>query len=156
MKVLVLHGPNLNLLGEREPEVYGTLTLDQIDQRILDHAASLNVEVRTARSNVEGELVTLIQDARSWAAGIVLNPGGYAHTSVAIRDAVAAIDVPVIEVHLSNPSAREEFRHTDLVGGACAGVISGFGWRSYALALDALSGLGNEADSGSGPGRPRK
>ena len=109
-----------------------------------------------ARSNVEGELVTLIQDARSWAAGIVLNPGGYSHTSVAIRDAVAAIDVPVIEVHLSNPSAREEFRHTDLVGGACAGVISGFGWRSYALALDALSGLGNEADSGSGPGRPRK
>ena len=138
MKVLVLHGPNLNLLGEREPEVYGTLTLDQIDQRILDHAASLNVEVRTARSNVEGELVTLIQDARSWAAGIVLNPGGYAHTSVAIRDAVAAIDVPVIEVHLSNPSAREEFRHLDLVAGAALGAVAGFGWRSYLLALEGL------------------
>jgi 3-dehydroquinate dehydratase-2 len=142
MKVLVLHGPNLNLLGEREPEVYGDLTLEEIDERIRAHAHTLGVEVRTAQSNVEGELVTLIQDARSWAAGIVLNPGGYSHTSVAIRDAVAAVGVPVIEVHLSNPGAREEFRHTDLVGGACAGVIAGLGWRSYALALEALAHQG--------------
>ena len=138
MNVLVLHGPNLNLLGEREPEVYGRLTLDEVDRRIASRAAELSVAVRSEQSNVEGELVTLIQDARRWADGILINPGGYSHTSVAIRDAVAAVDVPTIEVHLSNPAAREEFRRTDVVATACAGVVAGFGWRSYVVALEAL------------------
>jgi 3-dehydroquinate dehydratase II len=140
MKVLVLHGPNLNLLGMREPQIYGTLTLDQIDEFIRQRANELRVEVVTAQSNVEGELVTLIQDAASWAGAILINPGGYSHTSVAIRDAIAAVDLPTVEVHLSNPAAREEFRHTDVVAGACTGVISGFGWRSYLLALESIAG----------------
>jgi len=138
MNVLVLHGPNLNLLGQREPEVYGRLTLDEVDRRIASRAAELSVAVRSEQSNVEGELVTLIQDARRWADGILINPGGYSHTSVAIRDAVAAVDVPTIEVHLSNPAAREEFRRTDVVATACTGVVAGFGWRSYVVALEAL------------------
>lgn len=139
MKVLVLHGPNLNLLGTREPEVYGNLTLEQIDVFINQRANELGVEVVTAQSNVEGELVTLIQDAAGWADAILINPGGYSHTSVAIRDAIAAVDLPTVEVHLSNPAAREEFRHTDVVAGACVGVVSGLGWRSYLLALEAVA-----------------
>lgn len=139
MKVLVLHGPNLNLLGTREPEVYGDLTLEQINVFIVQRANELGVEVVTAQSNIEGELVSLIQDAGGWADAILINPGGYSHTSVAIRDAIAAVDLPTVEVHLSNPSAREEFRHTDVVAGACVGVVSGFGWRSYLLGLDALA-----------------
>ena len=142
MNVLVLHGPNLNLLGEREPEVYGSLTLEEIDARIADRAAELGVTLRTAQSNVEGELVDLIQGARGWADRIVINPGGYSHTSIAIRDAIAAVQIPTIEVHLSNPSAREWFRHTDVVAGACIGVVAGFGWRSYVMALDALADSG--------------
>jgi 3-dehydroquinate dehydratase-2 len=141
VKVFVLHGPNLNLLGEREPDVYGSLTLDQIDQRIRDRASQLGIELRTQQSNVEGELVTAIQEARTWADAIVINPAGYSHTSVAIRDAVAAVAIPVVEVHLSNPSAREDFRHTDLVAGACAGVVAGFGWRSYTMALEAVAAM---------------
>ena len=139
MNVLVLHGPNLNLLGQREPEVYGRLTLDEVDRRIASRAAELSVAVRSEQSNVEGELVTLIQDARRWADGILINPGGYSHTSVAIRDAVAAVGLPTIEVHLSNPAAREEFRHVDVVAGACRGVVAGFGWRSYLMALEAIA-----------------
>lgn len=138
MKVVVLHGPNLNLLGEREPGLYGTLTLDEIDRRIAERAAQLGMEVRCSQSNVEGELVNLIQDARGWADAVVINPAGYTHTSVAIRDAIAAIGIPVVEVHLTNPAAREEFRSVDIVGGACVGVVSGFGWRSYVLALEGL------------------
>ncbi len=141
MKVLVLHGPNLNLLGTREPEVYGSMTLEQINVFIIQRAKELGMEAVTSQSNVEGELVTLIQDAAGWADAIVINPGGYSHTSVAIRDAIAAVDLPAVEVHLSNPAAREEFRHTDVVAGACVGVISGFGWRSYLLGLDALASL---------------
>lgn len=141
MKVLVLHGPNLNLLGTREPQVYGSLTLEQIDVLIVNRANELGVEVVTAQSNVEGELVSLIQDAAGWADALLINPGGYSHTSVAIRDAIAAVDLPAVEVHLSNPAAREEFRHTDIVAGACLGVVSGFGWRSYLLGLEALSSL---------------
>lgn len=141
MKVLVLHGPNLNLLGEREPEVYGTLALAEIDRRIAERAAELGAEVRSAQSNVEGQLVDLLQDARGWAAGVLLNAGGYSHTSVAIRDAVAAIAIPTIAVHLSNPASREEFRRTDVVAGACRGVVAGFGWRSYLIALEALLDL---------------
>lgn len=137
--MLVLHGPNLNLLGTREPEVYGDLTLEQVDVFINQRANELGVEVVTAQSNIEGELVSLIQDAGGWADAILINPGGYSHTSVAIRDAIAAVDVPTVEIHLSNPAAREEFRHVDLVAGVCKGVVSGFGWRSYLLGLEALA-----------------
>ena len=139
--VLVLHGPNLNLLGRREPEVYGSLTLEEIDRRISERAVELGIRVRIVQSNLEGELVDLIQEADGRDDAIVLNPGGYSHTSVAIRDAVASVSVPTIEVHISNPAAREPFRHTDVVGGACVGVISGFGWRSYLLALEAAQDL---------------
>jgi 3-dehydroquinate dehydratase-2 len=141
VKVLVLHGPNLNLLGTREPEVYGKLTLAQIDQFIIQRGKELGAEVVTAQSNIEGELVSLIQDADGWADAILINPGGYSHTSVAIRDAVAAVSLPVVEVHLSNPAAREEFRHTDIVAGACVGVVSGFGWRSYLHGLEAVTSM---------------
>ncbi|MGH2685688.1 MAG: type II 3-dehydroquinate dehydratase [Actinomycetota bacterium] len=136
-RVLVLHGPNLNLLGTREPDVYGDLTLEEIDRRIAERASELGVDVTVRQSNLEGELVTWIQEADGAADAVILNPGGYSHTSVAIRDAIAAVRVPVLEVHLSNPASREEFRHTDVVAGVCAGVISGFGWRSYLLALEA-------------------
>jgi 3-dehydroquinate dehydratase-2 len=141
--VLILHGPNLNLLGTREPEVYGTLTLAEIDARIRERAAQLGVEVETAQANGEGELIDRIQSARDTFDAIVINPGGYSHTSVAIRDAVAGIGVPTVEVHLSNPSAREDFRRVDLVAGACRGVVAGFGWRSYVMALEALADGGD-------------
>jgi 3-dehydroquinate dehydratase-2 len=139
MRVLVLHGPNLNLLGEREPEVYGRLTLDDINKRLIEHAGRLGMEVRCRQTNIEGELIDLIHDARTWADALVVNPGGYSQTSVSIRDAIAGVRLPTIEVHLSNPSAREDFRRVDVVAGACLGVIAGFGWRSYALALEALA-----------------
>jgi 3-dehydroquinate dehydratase-2 len=137
--VLILHGPNLNLLGEREPHVYGDLSLAEIDRRVAARAQELGLRVRSVQSNLEGELVGAIQEARTWARAVVINPGGYSHTSVAIRDAVAAISIPVVEVHLSNPFAREEFRHTDLVGGTARGVVSGFGWKSYLVALHAVA-----------------
>ena len=139
MRVLVLHGPNLNLLGTREPEVYGTLTLAEVDARIRERAGQLGVEVEIAQANGEGELIDRIQGARDTFDAIVINPGGYSHTSVAIRDAIAGVGVPTIEVHLSNPSAREDFRKVDLVAGACRGVVAGFGWRSYVMALEALA-----------------
>ena len=138
MRVLVLHGPNLNLLGTREPDVYGTTTLEDVDARMRDRAKELGIDVETAQSNGEGELIDLIQGARGTFDAIVINPGGYSHTSVAIRDAIAGIGLPAIEVHLSNPSAREDFRKVDIVAGACRGVVAGFGWRSYVMALDAL------------------
>ena len=138
MKILVLHGPNLNLLGEREPAVYGTLTLAEIDARIAARGKELGVEVQSAQSNVEGVLVDKIQDARAWAAGIILNAGGYSHTSVAIRDAVAGVAIPTVSVHLTNPAAREEFRGIDVIATASKGVVAGFGWRSYVIALEAL------------------
>jgi 3-dehydroquinate dehydratase-2 len=139
VKVLILHGPNLNLLGTREPDVYGSLTLAEVDGKVRERAAELGIEVEFAQSNAEGELIDRIQAAPSAVDAIVFNPGGYSHTSVAIRDAVAAIAIPTIEVHLSNPSAREDFRKVDLVAGACAGVVAGFGWRSYVMALDAVA-----------------
>jgi 3-dehydroquinate dehydratase-2 len=141
VKVLVLHGPNLNLLGQREPEVYGKMTLAEIDRRVADRAAELGIEVRSAQSNAEGALIDQIHGARGWADAILINPGGYSHTSVAIRDAIAGAGVPALEVHLSNPSAREEFRHVDIVAGACRGVVAGFGWRSYLMALEAVPAL---------------
>jgi len=138
VKVLVLHGPNLNLLGTREPEVYGSLTLAEIEGRIRERAQQLAVDVEFAQSNAEGVLIDRIQSARGSFDAIVVNPGGYSHTSVALRDAIAAVAVPTVEVHLSNPSAREDFRKVDLVAGACVGVVAGFGWRSYVMALEAL------------------
>jgi 3-dehydroquinate dehydratase-2 len=136
---LILHGPNLNLLGVREPGVYGSLTLADINHRLEHLAAELGAGVRCLQSNHEGALIDALQEARTWASGVVFNPGGYTHTSVAIRDAIAAIQpVQVIEVHLSNVHAREEFRRHSTVSPVCLGTISGLGWRSYMLALRAL------------------
>ena len=146
-RILVLNGPNLNLLGEREPGVYGTHALPEINRRLVELAGPLGMELTFCQTNVEGELVNALHAARTWAQGVVFNAGGYTHTSVALRDAVAAIKVPVIEVHLSNPAAREAFRHVSLLAPVCRGSISGFGWHSYALALDALARLAAEGES---------
>lgn len=138
MKILVLHGPNLNLLGTREPEVYGRATMEEIDGKLIEQGRAQGVEVRCRQSNHEGALIDALQEARTWAGGVVFNPGGYTHTSLALRDAISAISIPVVEVHLSNVYAREEFRHTSLISGVCKGKITGFGWRSYTLGLQAL------------------
>jgi 3-dehydroquinate dehydratase-2 len=138
MKILVLHGPNLNLLGQREPQIYGTLTLEEINARLVELGTALGVEVTCRQSNSEGVLIDLLQEARLWAAGVVFNPGGYTHTSVALRDAVAGIGIPVVEVHLSNVYAREEFRQHSLLSAVCKGKVVGFGWQSYALGLRGL------------------
>ena len=136
--ILLLHGPNLNLLGTRQPETYGSSTLDDINAAAGRHLNRYDVSLRTAQSNHEGELVDLLHDAREWADGIVFNPGAYTHTSVALRDAITAIETPVIEVHISNIHGRETFRHKSLLAGVCLGQIAGFGWHGYLLALDAL------------------
>lgn len=146
--VLVLHGPNLNLLGEREPQFYGSVSLDEINQRLVALGQELELEVRAFQSNSEGGLIDALQEARRWAHGVIFNPGGYTTTSVALRDAIAALSIPVIEVHLSNIHAREEFRRHSLIAPACRGSIAGLGWRSYALALQALAGLLSDAAEG--------
>ena len=137
MKVLFLNGPNLNLLGTREPEVYGRTTLADIEAKVRERAAQLKVAVDFRQSNQEGELVNWIQEAKGKFEVIVINAAAYTHTSVAVRDAISAVGVPAIEIHLSNIHAREEFRHKSLIAAVCKGQISGFGEKSYILALEA-------------------
>jgi 3-dehydroquinate dehydratase II len=136
--ILVINGPNLNLLGEREPQVYGSLTLEEINRRLIEAGQELGLEVRTFQSNSEGALIDALHEARRWAAGVIFNPGAYMYSSLALHDAIKSIPIPVIEVHISNVYAREEIRHRSLISPACAGKIVGLGWRSYLLALQAL------------------
>jgi 3-dehydroquinate dehydratase-2 len=137
IKIAVLHGPNLNLLGTREPEIYGSTTLAEIESELTRRAAARGVELRSAQTNFEGELVALIQLARNWADAIVLNGGAYTHTSYAIADAIDACALPTVEVHISNIHAREAFRAHSVTAASCIGVITGFGANSYYLGLDA-------------------
>ncbi len=138
-KVLVIHGPNLNLLGEREPEKYGTDTLAQINMEIVELATEMGLDVDCFQSNHEGEMVDRIQEARGNYQGILINPAAYTHTSVAVRDALIAFEGPVVEVHLSNIAKREEFRHRSLVSDIATGTVSGFGKNSYLLGIRAMA-----------------
>ena len=138
LNVLVLHGPNLNLLGTREPDVYGTDTLADIDSQLTALSEELKITIRIKQSNSEEVLIESLHSSREWANGVLFNPGAFTHTSVALRDAIAAIDVPVVEVHLSNIHARESFRRDSLLAPVCIGSISGFGTNSYMLGLQAL------------------
>lgn len=137
-RVLVLHGPNLNLLGTREPAVYGSTMLVEIDASLVKLGTALGLSVECFQSNHEGALIDRLHQARATHGGVIFNPGGYTHTSVALHDAIKAIGIPVVEVHLSNTSAREEFRHRSITGAACVGRIEGFGAESYRLALEYL------------------
>lgn len=138
MKILVLHGPNLNLLGTREPEIYGSMMLADINSKLLEFGKEFGAELKCFQSNHEGALIDALHDARAWANGVVFNPGGYTHSSIALRDAIIAIEMPVVEVHLSNVYAREEFRQSSMISAVCIGKIAGFGWRSYELGLRVL------------------
>src|SRR5215831_7050278 len=141
MKILFLNGPNLNLLGQREPEVYGRATLADIEAKVRERAAKFGAEIDFRQTNLEGELVAWIQQAKGFVDVIVLNAAAYTHTSIALRDAISAVGVPTIEIHLSNIHAREEFRHKSLIAPVCVGQISGFGSHSYILALEASTNV---------------
>jgi 3-dehydroquinate dehydratase-2 len=145
IKICLIHGPNLNLLGVRETEIYGTDAFEVINRRIKARAQQLEMEVRIFQSNHEGEIVDAVQEARSWAAGIVINPAAYTHYSYAIRDAITAVRLPVIEVHLSNIHAREEFRHQSVIAAVVVGQIVGLGTMGYLLALDAMKNMVEES-----------
>ena len=137
MKILFLNGPNLNLLGQREPEIYGATTLADVEKKVRERAADFKAEIAFRQSNLEGDLVNWIQKAKGKFDVIVLNAAAYTHTSIALRDAIAAVGVPTIEIHLSNIHAREKFRHKSLIAPVCAGQILGFGQKSYILAVEA-------------------
>ena len=138
IKLCVIHGPNLNLLGAREPDIYGTDTYDQMNSRIKEQAKRLDVEVRIFQSNAEGDLIDMIHQASDWADGIIINPGAYTHYSYAIRDALSAVRLPVAEVHLTNVHGREEWRRKSVISPVTTGQILGFGTNGYLLALDAM------------------
>ena len=148
MKILVIHGPNLNMLGKREPDIYGTFTLDDINKRMSALAAELGVEVSFFQSNHEGELVQKIQDSLCVYQALVINPGAYTHTSVALRDAISSTGIPTVETHISNIYRREEFRRHSYISGVAAGQISGFGPDSYLLALRAAAGISHAGVKG--------
>lgn len=139
-QLLLLHGPNLNLLGTREPHIYGHVTLEHITREALKYLKPYPVSLRVQQSNHEGELIDMLHVARNWCDGVVFNPGAYTHTSIALRDAISATGLPVVEVHLSNIHAREPFRQHSLLAPVCVGQVSGFGWRSYLLGLQAILG----------------
>ena len=140
-RLALIHGPNLNLLGQRDPGMYGTLTLAELEAAVRDHASARGFELSTFQSNVEGELINALHDAAQSCAGVIFNPGGFSHTSVALRDAVEAIGIPTIEVHLSNIHARESFRRTSLTASAAKACISGLGKTGYLAAVDQFSQL---------------
>ena len=146
VKILVLHGPNLNMLGTREPEIYGKTTLEQINDRLRGFAANLDSEVETFQSNSEGDLIDIIQKKSVAIDGLIVNLGAYTHYSIALRDAISGLAKPTIEVHLSNIYVREPFRHVSVTASVCRGMITGLGWRGYLLALEALVGLLREGE----------
>ena len=141
LPIYILNGPNLNLLGHREPEVYGTTTLAEIEKMCADQAKGHGLSIIFRQSNREGEIVDHLQEARTSGCAVIINPAGYGHTSIAILDSIQALKIPVIEVHLSNPARREDFRHKSYVAMGATGTIAGFGLNSYLLALDAAAGI---------------